>query len=209
MTHISDYDLIRLAEITDEGLVYSNEDLALMDHLKTCSSCYEKFCTSLALVQTMSEEGGLILSDVFKMEYANSLFAKAINKVLAVVDLARSRLSERINVIMNQADSIGAALRFQPSMVGAGRGVSDSEAQVFRFEDTNDDKSCIVYDPEYNELFIQINTKEHACSGIRIRLELDNGDEMIVQVEKKGKIYKGVVKEIPSEKFRIIIEADD
>ena len=157
----------------------------------------------------MSEAGSLVLSDVFKMEYANSLMAKAMNRVLAVVDLARSRLAEKVSVVMKQADDLGASLRFQHSLAAAARNTLDSETKLYRFEDARDDKSYIVYDADNNELLIQINTKELSCSGIRIRLECENGDEIIADVEKKGKIYKGVIKELPCDKFKIIIEADD
>lgn len=209
MKHLSDDDIMRLAEITEEELIYSDADLQLMDHLKTCAACYDKFCASLALVQTFSEVGSFALSDIFKMEYANSLIAKAANKVLAVVDLARNRLAEKVCVIMKQVDDLDASLRFHPSLAAAARNMSDSETKLYRFEDAGDDKSYIVYDADINELLIQINTKDLSCSGIRVRLELESGDEIIVNVEKKGKIFTGVIKQIPSDRFRIVIEADD
>lgn len=209
MMHLSDEEIMRLAEITEEHLNYSEHELKMMNHLKTCLSCYEKFCSSLALLEVTSDSGYVVLSEIYGMEDARKLVVRAENKILAVVNLVRNKLLENIDVILEQVERTGDAFRFQPSVAMATRGLIDSDKSVYKVEDVNDDKTFIMLDPRSNELLVQINTKEFENTRIRAFLRLESGETIEINMELKGKIYKGLVNDLPSEKFQIIIEEAD
>lgn len=206
MTHLSDEEIMRLAEVTEEQLIYTEQEIEMMNHLKSCTSCYEKFCSSLALLEVTSDDGYVILSEIYGMEYARKLVVQAGNKILAVVNLVRNKLLENMDVILEQVERTGDAFRFHPSLAMATRGLADSDNSVYKVEDINDDKTFIMLDSKSNELLVQINTKELGNTKIRAFLRLESGETREINMELKGKIYKGLVNKLPSEKFQIIIE---
>lgn len=209
MMHLSDEEIMRLAEVTEEQMNYSEHELEMMAHLKSCSSCYEKFCSSLALLEVTSDSGYAILSEIYGMEYARNLAVQAENKILAVVGLVRTKLIENMDVILEQIERKGDAFSFHPSVAMATRGLTSSSSNVYKVEDVNDDKTFIMLDPKNNELMVQINTKGLENTRIRAFLQLESGKTIEIDMEMKGKIYKGLVKNLPSEKFQIIIEEAD
>lgn len=209
MMHLSDEEIMRLAEATEEQLAYTERELEMMNHLKTCTSCYEKFCSSLALLEVTSDSGYVVLSEIYGMEYARKLVVQAGNKILAVVNLVRNKLIENMDVILEQVERTGDTFRFHPSVAMATRGLADSDNNVFKVEDVNDDKTFIMYDPKNNELLVQINTKELESAKIRAFLQLESGETIEINMKVMGKIYKGLVNNLPSEKFQIIIEEAD
>lgn len=209
MTHLSDEEIMRLAEVTEEQLNYSEHELEMMDHLKTCASCYDNFCASLALLEVTSDTGYVVLSEIYGMEYARNSVVRAGNKILAVVNLARNKLIENMDMVLEQVERAGDAFRFHPSLATATRGTMDSDNRVCKVEDINDDKTFIILDPKNNELMVQINTKELGDTRIKAFLRLESGETVGINMEPKGKIYKGFVNNLPSEKFQIVIEETD
>lgn len=209
MMHLSDEEIMRLAEVTEEQLTYTEHEIEMMNHLKTCTSCYEKFCSSIALLEVTSDGGYVVLSEIYGMEYARKLVVQAGNKILAVVNLVRNKLLENMDVVLEQVERTEDAFRFHPSVAMATRGLVDSENSVYKVEDVNDDKTFIMLDPKNDELLVQINTKELKNTRIRAFLQLESGKMIEINMELKGKICKGLIKKLPSEKFQLIIEEAD
>ena len=206
MIHLSEDQIMHLAEVTEDMIPYSAPEKEMMLHLKSCEECYSQFCSSLALLEVTSESGYTVLSEIYGMEYAKSLAAKAGNKILAVVNLVKTKLMENIDVIMEQAEGNGDSFRFRPALATAARGLSDSSNKMYKVEDVSDEKTFIIMDPVNDELLIQINTKTIPYEKIRVYLKTESGEIIDCDMTAKGKIYKGIIKELPSEKFQIVIE---
>lgn len=208
MTHLSEDQIMHLAEVTEDMIPYSALEKEMMLHLKSCEECYSQFCSCLALLEVTSESGYTVLSEIYGMEYAKSLAAKAGNKILAVVNLVKTKLMENMDVIMEQVEGSGDSLRFRPALATAARGLSDSSKKMYKVEDVSDEKTFIIMDPVNDELLIQINTKTIPSEKIRVYLKTESGKIIDCDMTLKGKIYKGIIKELPSEKFQIIIEEE-
>ena len=209
MTHLTEDQIMRLAEATENQLPYDDAEKEMLVHLKSCESCYEQFCSSLALFEVTSESGYSILSEIYGMEYARSLASRAGNKILAVVNLVKTKLMENIDIILEQVDREGDALRFRPTLATAVRGQSDASRKMYKVEDVSDEKTFIIMDPESDELLIQINAKAISEGRIRAYLKLESGKIIDCNLEPKGKIYKGSIQGLPTEKFQIVIEETD
>ena len=209
MTHLSEKQIMNLAEKTEEMFPYGDAEKEMMIHLKSCESCYEQFCGALALLEVTSNSGYTVLSEIYGMEYAKSLTAKAGNRILAVVNLVKTKLMENIDLILEQVDREGDALRFRPTLATAARGQSDKSRKMYKVEDISDERTFIIMDPESDELLIQINAKTLFERHIRAYLKLESGQTIDCKLEPKGKIYKGSVKGLPAEKFQIVIEETD
>ena len=206
MTHLSEDNLLRLAEIAEEDLSYSDSDLEMVNHLKNCVSCYDKFCSALALLSVTSKSGYIVLSEMYALKREEDPIKQVSNKILAAVNFAINRFTENIDVVLDQVRSASDAFFFQPSLAMATRGLSESDQGIYKVEDISDEKTFIAVDPTSNELLIQINTKELGNIRIRAFLQLENGETIEIQLQQKGKIYKGQTSNLPSERFRIIVE---
>lgn len=206
MTHLSEDQIMHLAEASEDMIPYSALEKDMMLHLRSCEECYSQFCSCLALLEVTSESGYAVLSEIYGMEYAKSLAVKAGNKILAVVNLVKTKLMENIDVIMEQAEGSGDSFRFRPALATAARGLSESSKKMYKLEDVADEKTFIIMDPVNDELLIQINTKTIPYEKIRVYLRTESGEIIDCDMTAKGKIYKGIIKELPSEKFQIVIE---
>lgn len=206
MTHLSEDQIMHLAEVTEDMIPYSALEKEMLLHLKSCEECYSQFCSCLALLEVTSESGYTVLSEIYEMEYAKSLAAKAGNKILAVVNLVKTKLMENIDVIMEQAEGSGDSFMFRPALATAARGLSDSSKKMYKVEDVSDEKTFIIMDPINDELLIQVNTKTTPYEKIRVYLKTESGEIIDCDMTAKGKIYKGIIKDLPSEKFQIVIE---
>lgn len=206
MTHLTENQIMNLAEKAEEMYPYSETEREMMLHLKSCESCYEQFCSALALLEVTSESGYSVLSEIYGMEYSKSLAAKAGNRILAVVSLVKNKLKENIDVIMEQIDRESDSFSFRPSLATATRGQSDSQRKLYKVEDVSDEKTFIIMDPENDELMIQVNAKSISGGNVRVYIKTESGNITDCELQLKGKIYKGIVKGLPSEKFQIVLE---
>ena len=113
---------------------------------------------------------------------------------------------ENIDVIMEHAEGSGAFFKFHPALATVARGLSESSNKMYKLEDVSDEKTFIIIDPVSDELLIQINAKTISNGRIRVYLKTESGEIIDCDMTAKGKIYKGIIKELPPEKFQIIIE---
>lgn len=206
MTHLSEDNILRLAEITVEDLSYSDTELEMLDHLKTCVSCYDKFCNALALLSVISESGYMVLSEIYSLKREEDPIKKISNKILAAVNFAINKFAENVDVVLSQAKSVSGTFLFQPALAMATRGLSGSGKSIYKVEDINDEKTFIAVDPICNSLLIQINTKELGNIHLRAFLQLEDGDIIEIQLQQKGQIYKGQMSDLPAERFQIVVE---
>ena len=64
MKHLTDDEIYRLAELTEECEPYNDVEMEQMEHLKTCTECFDKFCVTLALLEVTNESGYMVLSEI-------------------------------------------------------------------------------------------------------------------------------------------------
>lgn len=208
MRHLSDDEIMILAEVTEEQLVYSADQLSMMEHLKTCRPCYEKFCCALTLTEVTGDSGSSILPEIFRAEPEKSLAAETGRKILAVVSFVNSRIHEGIEEIMEQVSHAGDRFTFRPSAAMAARGIAASKTRIYKIEDINDDKTFIAIDPDRKELLLQVNSKGFEHSDIKAFLKTDSGEKTEIHLDMKGQIYKGMLRNLPEGRYEIIIESD-
>lgn len=207
MTHVSDDDIMLLAETVEEHLVFSKDQLIMMEHLKTCRECYEKFCAAQTLLEVTGDYSYPVLSKIYGMEPAKSLVENAGAKTLAVVKLAGAHFRDSVKTVLEQVSLAGDIFRFQPTAAMATRGMGDPAGTVYKLEDINDDKTFIAVDPYRQELLLQINTKDVWDTEIRAYIQFASGERIDVHMEQKGRIFKGKVSELPEEDMQVVIKA--
>lgn len=206
MIHLSEDSIMKLAEATEEQLIYTKEQIEMMNHLKTCEPCFEKFCSAMALQEVFSDAGYAFLSDIYDMSYAKSLTNKVVNKTLAVVNLIRNGVHNDLSMILEQVRREGDAFRLSPALAMSTRGASTSKNRVYKVEDVNNEKTFIAVDAANNELLLQINTKGLDEAKIQAFLEMESGERVEIKLEQVGKNFKGMVRDLPEGALQLIIE---
>ena len=210
MNHLTDEELLRLAEITDEQLIYSESELKMMEHLKFCKECYEKFCCTLALVEVTSESGYMVLSEMYDISpYIEDSVQKVANKILAVIDIVIEQIKNDVNVFLKQIEQPDMAFSFAPALAMGTRGGADVQSGIYKMEDMVDERTFISFDSVNNALFLQINTKKLNFTEIRAFIVFDSGEKMEISLEQKGKLLKGMINNISTDNFQIMIEGNE
>ena len=205
MIHLSDDDILQLAETTEENLILSKEQLEMMNHLKECGICYDKFCGAIALMEVTGESGSVYLSEIFAVQSVESLQSQPETKNLAILNVIMKTVRGKIETVIEQANVAGSAFRFQPSIAMGTRGVSGNRGSVYKVEDSDDEKTFIAIDSERKELLLQVNAKELSASGIKAYLQLSSGEKKEIQIERRGFIFIGKINNLPDEEATLVI----
>lgn len=208
MRHLSDDEIILLAEMTDEELIYTKEQIEMMGHLKICRSCYDKFCGAMMLTEVTSESGYAYLSKIYGMDYAKSTTAKVLTKTLAVVDLIKKEIHNTVSTVLEQVAGDNDAFTFSPAIAMATRSLPDLESSLYKIEDISDEKTFIVVDAKRRELLIQINARNYGDSIIKVFLQYESGETIEIPLEYKNAVYKGIVRNLADGNARLVIRTD-
>ena len=204
MTHLTDDEIFDLAQMTEDFQIYNSLNLQQMEHLKTCESCYKVFCSALAVLDMTSEGGYMFLSELYGMNAAvKNVFPTS--KILAIVQIAREKIKESASSVIRQVEQAGTVFKFTPVLAAAVRGNRETNPEIFRAEDTDDERTFIVFDAGKRELMIQINRSKLESEKVRVYLCFDNSETIEVNLEEKGKYLRGVLKGIPDKDFQIRI----
>lgn len=206
MNHLTDDELFRLAEITNEYFSYDENELKMMEHLKSCKECYDKFCSTLVLVEVTSDEGYMTLSELYSMSYADSSVQMLANQVLAVVGVVKQQVTDGIKLILEQFKKKDAVFCFEPALAMGTRGSASAESNTYKMEDVEDEKTFMLLDSQNKEVLLQINTKDLDFEEIKVFIVLDSGEKTEIKLDKKGKLLKGIIRDVTSDNFKIIIE---
>lgn len=206
MIHLSDDDILQLAEITEENFILSKEQLEMMNHLKSCETCYDKFCGAIALMEVTGESGSVYLSEIFTVQSEESLQSQPAAKTLAILNVIMQTARGKIKTVIEQANVAESFFRFQPSIAMGTRGVSENKSSVYKVEDLDDEKTFIAIDSERKELLLQVNATGLPDSGIKAYLQLSSGEKIEVQIERRGFLYIGKVYNLPNEEATLVIQ---
>ena len=206
MNHLTDDELFRLAEITNEYFSYDEDELKMMEHLKNCKACYDKFCSTLILVEVTSDEGYMTLSELYGMSCAEFSVQMLTNQVLAVVGVVKQQVTDGIKLILEQFEKKDAVFCFEPALAMGTRGSASAESNTYKMEDVEDEKTFMILDSQNKELLLQINTKDLDFAEVKVFIVLDSGQQTEIELDRKGKLLKGIIRDVTSDNFQIIIE---
>lgn len=209
MMHLSDDEILQLAEVAEEHLVFTNDQLEMMAHLKTCESCYKKFCGALTILEVTGDYGSVYLSELYEMKYARSLPSHETVITLAVLNLIKQNINEKKGMVLEQVTRAGDIFKFRPAVSVATRSTSAASASIYKLEDITDEKTFVAVDPARRELLLQINTSNLCGKKIKVFLQSDSGQNSEIHMEPIGNIYKGRAFDIPNEEARLVIQAFD
>ncbi len=185
MNHLSEEWLMRLAEDTVGQRAYDKEEIGMMEHLKDCVPCYEKFCSALVLLEVTSEGGYAALSGIYGVGRTKKTVAQAGRKVLAAVGIVIRKLREGMDVAFEQAME-GVSFQFLPQPAMATRGMADSGNRVYKAGDMEDEKTFLAIDPAHKKLLLQVNAKKLGDVKINAYLKLASGGKIEIPLEMKG-----------------------
>jgi len=209
MTHLTEDQIYKLAELTIETQPYEKEEIAQMEHIKECKSCYEKFCTLLALLDVTSESGYTILSEVFSKANKRENVNNVSKNILAVLRVIRNNVEKTVNSVIEQIGWNESQFQFEPQLAFATRGIERKNSTIYKVEEVEDEKTFVVFDFSKNELMIQINAKNLSNKNVKMYLKFEDGSKKVILNEKKGNLVYGVMKNIPEMNFEIHLEIDD
>ena len=198
MNHLTDDEIFRLAEVTEEELIYDEHEVGLMQHLKSCRECYDKYCTALALMEVTSDSGYMALSKMYDMAEDQSQVSENMSQVLAVIQLVKEKVEKGLHFILDQIEQPDTFFHFQPVVFAGARGKEHVNTHICKLEDMDDEKTSVFVDSQSDAIMVQIN--------IHAFLQTKSGRKLDIPLKKSGKIYKGVLEGLPSEEFKIIIE---
>lgn len=208
MMHVEFDELLRLAEASTNQEGFDDIQMEHLEHLKRCRDCYESFCLLSALTDMMSESGSYMLN---KNEAAASVneTAKAIRtKVLAKFQVVRNTAVNAFGAVLEQIDQAASLLQFGPSLAMATRGVGKADTTIIRLEEFEDEKTYIVFNPETNEIAVQVNVRGMDIENLHVYIEFADSSKIEMPVTKKGTIVKGTMSNLKKSDFCIVIEVE-
>lgn len=208
MMHLTGDEIFELAQLTEDGWQYSCLNLQQMEHLRTCRSCYEKFCSALAVMDVTSEGGYMVLSEIYSIDTESEKVFQG-RRILAVVQVIREKIEDSVSAVMKQVEQAGSVFKFTPALAAAVRGGGRTDSEIFKIEDADDDRTFIVYDAGKKELMVQIHSTGLETENVKAYICFHNSEMIEVDLEKKGKYLKGVLGNISDNDFQIRIEYMD
>ncbi|MCD7784748.1 MAG: hypothetical protein LUH18_04100 [Oscillospiraceae bacterium] len=204
MTHLGDDEILELASKTSDGLPYSDDERAKMEHLKECEECYDQFYAALALSDAV---GNIGLLSAAKNEATEK--AGASSKILATIGVIVGKVSSEIGAALQQLDGATAAFTFMPAMSLATRGAGDHQNSQSKLEDINDEKTFVSFDPKTGRLYVQINLKDLPEKNITVTVKASDGTVTEIPMQKTGAILSGSIDSPKDGELKVVVAGDN
>ncbi len=204
MTHPGIDEILELASRTSDGLPYSDDERAMMEHLKECEECYDRFYAALALSDAV---GNIGLLSAAKNEATEK--AGVGSKILATIGVIVDKVSSGIGTALQQLDEATATFSFMPAMSLATRGTGDHQNSQSKLEDVNDEKTFISYDPETGRLYVQINLKDLPEKNVTVTVKTSDGRIEEIPMQKTGALLSGSIDNPKDGEFKVVVAADE
>lgn len=208
MMHLTGDEIFELAQLTEEYQPYSILNLQQMEHLKTCNSCYGKFCAVRAVMDATSESGYMVLSDIYGLNKEDRKIPPR-KRALAVVQIIQKKIEKSSSAVIRQIKQDGAAFQFTPALAAAVRGSGGTGSKIFKAEDVDDERTIIIFDAEKRELMLQLNRVSLKSENIKVYICFCDSEIIEMDLEEKGRYLKGLLWNIPDNDFQIRIECMD
>lgn len=206
MMHLTMDEILELASKLSLDEMMGDTELNRLNHIRECYECYNHFGIALALCDATNAEG---ISLVAESRRSIESLQEEIKEPLSVIKVVRKKINDVKSAIMEQINDVSAMLSFEPSLALATRGAADGMISgIIKLEEIEDEKTFIAFDPQSNELIVQINIKNVDDENLGIYL-ISAGKRIIeVPTVKESGFIKGRLSNIPDGDFRIYIEAD-
>lgn len=207
MMHISEDQILELADKTANHQLLTPEQFEYLEHLKKCKECYEKFCVFSMMVDATS--GNYIDTVLAPQKLMNEVISKSKRTIYAALDVVVTRVNTIAKVTMEQVHKLDFGLEFGPALAMATRGIDSNLSNGVRYEDVEDEKTYIFYEPDKGELVIQLNSALVEAETVLVYVKYETGKQIDVPMIKKGKVFYGSVSDVYDDKFSIVIAADE
>ena len=199
MNHLDIETIFFLAEKYVNKENYTNEELALLDHLKECGECYDKFCVALTLIKATSPEGiALALSGAGEDQQETTLNS---NRTIAIIDVIKQRINDSINVVLEQSDNSDSIIKFETPI----KELKSSLSEQNKLEKPDDEQTFILYDRIQDSLTVQLSTEIIDASDFFLYLSSQD-DTTQIPVHTENGLMKGMIKGLPETNCKLIIE---
>ena len=206
MMHLTMDEILGLASKLSLDETMSDAEIDRLKHIRECDECYNHFGIAVALCDATNVEGISLVAE--SRSSLNSL-QEEIKEPLSVIKVVRQKINDVKSVIMEQINDVSAMLSFEPSLALATRGSDDGQSSgIIKLEEIEDEKTFLAFDPQSNELLVQISIKNIGKKEIGLYL-ISNGKRIIeVPTYKDGGFIKGRAADIQDGDFRIYIETE-
>ena len=204
MTHLTDDQLYHLAELSSKAELLNAEEELLLDHIKSCRECFNKYCVMATLMDATSLNCGLVF-DSGALQVREKAIAPA-KRLLASLRITYQQLQDKMTLVGEQIQQNLSAFVFEPILTTAVRGGGASKAMLLRMEDIDDEDSYFVYDAESHKILLQFGLRNNAPERIKAYLRFDDQSIIDIPLEQNGSYLRGIVSDIPSKNFEVRIE---
>lgn len=205
MMHISEDQMLELAEKTANHQLLTSEQFEYLEHLKKCKECYEQFCVFSMMVDATS--GNYIDTVLAPQKLMSEVISKSKHTIYAVLDVVVTRVNSIAKVTMEQVHKLEFGMEFGPALAMATRGIDNNLSNGVRYEDIEDEKTYIFYEPDKRELVIQINSALVDAESVMVCVKYETGKQIDVPMIKKGKMFYVSIADVHDDKFSILVEA--
>lgn len=206
MMHLTMDEILEFASKLSLDEMMDDTELNRLNHIRECDECYNHFGIALALCDATNAEG---ISLVAESRRSIESLQEEIKEPLSVIKVVRKKINDVKSAIMEQINDVSAMLSFEPSLALATRDAKDGMTSgIIKLEEIEDEKTFIAFDPQSNELIVQINIKN--VDDENLGIYLISGGKRIIEVPtvKENGFIKGRFSNIPDGDFRIYIEAN-
>lgn len=204
MTHLTDDQLYHLAELSSKAELLNAEEELLLDHIKSCRECFNKYCVMATLMDATSLSCGLVF-DSGALQVREKAIVP-VKRLLASLRITYQQLQDKKTLVGEQIQQNLSAFAFEPILATAVRGGGTSKAMLLRMEDIDDEDSYFVYDAESHKILLQFGLRNNAPERIKAYLKFDDQSIINIPLEQNGFYLKGIVSDIPSKNFEVRIE---
>lgn len=193
--HLSNDDLLRLATLVVEDLPFSEKDVVQMQHIGECEECYEQLQIYMAVLSTVEYADNSSLS-----KGESEMVSADVNSAIISIMIVDAR------AIMEQLNSAQSNWLFEAAAASSRKRSTERESkQTYRLEDIESSETFLSYDESSGELLIQIDSRTSGTPA-RVYLRTISGEERDIPMERCEHLLCGTVKDLPKDRFEIILE---
>lgn len=178
MAHLTDDQILHLAELYNADEFYDDAAVEALHHIGECEACYDTFCCAAAILQVAYP--AQFLPDYVETEL--SVLEKEdlpISAILTTIHVYVQKTAENIIASMEQLVGSISDWVFEPSLSLAGARALDGEkanpASV-SLEDIDSRYTFVNFDANTGDLHIQIDTEESPGAPEKIILRFPDGE---------------------------------
>ena len=209
MKHLSDTQLLRLADrfLADEPCDPDTDEA--LTHIRGCKSCFDAFCSACALLHAVDPFGSLRL-DEESLQTLDKETGLVLNRpdCLAVFRVGVQKAAGKTVAFMEQLkDSLGTWVFAPPMAMAGARSAGDDtdNPAVSSLESPDSRYSYIRFDAERGELRIQIDPEDIPTVPEHVVLRYPDGAEQELQFTAEGRFLTIDAHSISSFEFELLV----